>query len=84
MKVCLSNTYSIFRIRDSHKSTVMIGCVRVSGKILRREDVEINEPRLFKICIKVLNRNGLQSQNESAERTLYQSTEIGVRVGVLS
>ena len=59
VKVCLSNTYSIFGIRDSHKSTVMIGCVRVSGEILRRKDVEINEPKLFKIFVKVLNRTGV-------------------------
>ncbi len=41
-------TYGILSIRDSHEATVVIGGVRVSGEILRRQDVEIDEPRSMK------------------------------------
>jgi hypothetical protein len=37
-------TYGILSIGDSHEATVVIGGVRVSGEILRRQDVEIDEP----------------------------------------
>jgi hypothetical protein len=39
-----SPTYGILSIGDSHEATVVIGGVRVSGEILRRQDVEIDEP----------------------------------------
>ena len=47
-------THGILSIRDAHETTVMVGGVRVSGEVLGRQDVEIDEPgreqKLISLC----------------------------------